>query len=221
MTFVSTYHSLFSFYGQQNWWPADSRFEMMVGAILTQNTSWNNVEKAITYLKAANCLSLEGIAGLKPVALAELIRPAGYFNVKAKRLKNLCHWLVEQGGVRQVDRLSDKQLRRELLSVNGVGPETADDIVLYAFSRPVFVIDTYTRRIFSRLGLIDENETYESLRRLFESVLANEIPEREEQVRVFNEYHALIVIHAKTACRKRPHCDNCCLRRQCPQLINF
>ena len=215
MTFLSVYQNLFKHYGPQHWWPADSAFEVIVGAVLTQNTAWSNVEKALDSLKQVKVLSANKILALSPMDLAKLIRSAGYFNVKAKRLQNFCHWFLQQGGMKKLQRWDDKSLRNGLLSVNGIGPETADDIMLYAFHRPVFVIDAYTRRIFSRLGLIKGEESYESLRRLFETALSKKIKQRDEQVSVYNEYHALIVLHAKDICRKKPRCDECSLRRQC------
>jgi endonuclease-3 related protein len=216
MTFLSVYRTLYKHYGPQHWWPGDTPFEVMVGAVLTQNTAWSNVEKAIANLKQARALSLNKIAAMPAATLAQLIRPAGYFNVKAIRLHNFCRWLQQQGGVRAVARRDDDGLRHGLLSVNGVGPETADDMVLYAFERPVFVIDAYTRRLFARLGLVAGDEGYETLRHLFEAELGKKIKQREEQITLYNEYHALIVIHAKDVCRKKPRCDECCLRRQCP-----
>ncbi len=215
MTFLSIYRSLHRHYGPQHWWPGETLFEIMVGAVLTQNTAWSNVEKAITNLKRARALSLSKIAAMPVQELARLIKPAGYFNVKARRLQNFCHWLQQQGGEKIVQQWDDNRLRHGLLSVNGVGPETADDMVLYAFERPVFVIDAYTRRLFARLGLVGGDEGYETLRHLFESGLSKTVKQREEQVKLYNEYHALIVIHAKDVCRKRPRCGECCLRRQC------
>jgi endonuclease-3 related protein len=202
------YELLHAAYGPQQWWPGDTRFEIMVGAVLTQNTAWINVERAIVNLEASGALSLEGVLALSAEALAELIRPAGYFNVKARRLLNLCHFIRQQGGEQ---RLADRQtdaLRPALLEVNGVGPETADDILLYAFERPVFVIDAYTRRIFSRLGMISGDEPYEHLRQGFQQGLGPDVA-------LYNEYHGLIVSHAKQACAKRPLCDDCCLRGEC------
>lgn len=215
MTFLSVYRTLFKQYGPQHWWPGDTPFEVMVGAVLTQNTAWSNVEKAIANLKQANSLSAKKIADMPADELAQLIRPAGYFNVKAKRLQNFCRWFLQQGGEKALQQWDDDALRHGLLSVNGVGPETADDMVLYAFNRPVFVIDAYTRRIFARLGLVTGEEGYETLRHLFERELGQKIKQRDEQVTIFNEYHALIVLHAKDVCRKKPRCDECCLRRQC------
>jgi len=181
----------------------------MVGAVLTQNTAWTNVERAIANLKRARALTPEAILRAGPKRLAGWLKPSGYFNVKARRLKALCQWLKALGGVRALARLSTHDLRHGLLSVNGIGPETADDIVLYAFERPVFVIDAYTRRIFARLGHIEGDEGYETLRHLFETTLGEDVP-------LFNEYHALVVAHGKAICRTRPKCHDCCLRLACP-----
>lgn len=181
----------------------------MVGAVLTQNTAWGNVEKAVHRLKAAQALRAETIVELPPDALAELIRPAGYFNVKARRLQSLCRFLLDAGGESALQALPTGELRRRLLAVHGVGPETADDILLYAFGRPVFVVDAYTRRIAGRLGLLDGGESYESVRRTFEQGLGPDVP-------VFNELHALIVRHAKMHCRKTPLCAGCPLSEPCP-----
>ncbi|VAW90878.1 Endonuclease III [hydrothermal vent metagenome] len=208
-TIYSVYTTLRRHYGAQTWWPADSDFEVMAGAILTQNISWTNVEKALDCLKDADCLSCDAILTLTHDELAALIKSSGYFNVKAKRLKNYCFWYAQQKKL--ASRLTDN-LRDDLLSINGVGPETADDILLYAFQRPVFVIDAYTRRLFSRLDLISRDESYEVLRTLFEKKLVK----RKNKVELFNEYHALIVNHAKHTCRARnPDCADCCLRTQC------
>ena len=202
------YQVLFRRYGKQNWWPADSAFEIMVGAVLTQNTSWINVEKAIDNLKQADALSAEAIVNASAKRLADLLRPSGYFNVKARRLQAYCQWLLAEGGEAELARRDTDTLRRQLLNVHGIGPETADDILLYAFGRPVFVIDAYTRRLFSRLGVIDGSEPYETLRGLFENTLASD-------PQLFNEYHALIVIHVKDCCRPKPRCEQCCLAGQC------
>jgi len=206
---LAVYQRLHGAHGPQSWWPGDTRFEIMVGAVLTQNTAWTNVEKAIANLKTAHALTPEAIAAAPHRRLAAWLRPSGYFNVKAQRLRAFCRWLLEQGGERRLARWPTARLRAALLTVHGVGPETADDILLYAFNRPVFVIDAYTRRLFRRLGVIDGGEHYESLRELFEARLGADVP-------LFNEYHALIVAHAKEVCRPRPRCAGCCLRRMCP-----
>jgi endonuclease-3 related protein len=204
---------LYAANGRQNWWPGDGVFEIMVGAVLTQNTAWTNVEKAIANLKKARALSPEAIVKAHHRRLAAWLRPSGYFNIKAKRLRALCRWLIEQGGVNSLTKLPTSDLRHALLNVHGVGPETADDILLYAFNRPVFVIDAYTRRIFARLGLIVGDEPYEILRNRFEDELGFSAP-------LFNEYHALIVIHGKDVCKKRPLCGSCCLTNGCPSAVS-
>jgi endonuclease-3 related protein len=180
----------------------------MVGAILTQNTNWKNVERALNNLKQAGALDPDSILATHHKTLASWLRPSGYFNVKSKRLRNLCRWLVKNGGVGELQRMRTPVLRNALLSVYGVGRETADDILLYAFDRPVFVIDAYTRRIFSRLGMIRGNEDYEVIRRLFESKIGAEPSD-------YKEYHALIVLHGKTVCRPAPYCEECCIRKLC------
>jgi endonuclease-3 related protein len=199
------YHALYTCYGPQYWWPGDSPFEIMVGAVLTQNTAWSNVERAIANLKAAGLLELSALLQTPEPALAQQIRPAGYFNVKARRLLGLCRFLAEH---QELAGLDDHELRERLLAVHGIGPETADDILLYAFERPVFVIDAYTRRLFARLGLVEAQAGYETLRRAFEQALGPD-------VQLYNEYHALIVRHAKEVCRPKPACGSCCLAVLC------
>lgn len=227
MRLLPVFIRLHEHYGPQHWWPGETPFEIMVGAVLTQNTAWANVERAIANLRRARALEPERILRVPPRALAAWIRPAGYFNVKARRLRNFCRWYLERGGYQALKKEDTATLRHDLLSVNGVGPETADDILLYAFERPVFVIDAYTRRIFSRLGLAEDGEGYEHLRRRFEAGLEKELRRPpaaldgacRDRVRLFNEYHALIVAHGKTVCRVRPNCPGCCLSRACPSKI--
>lgn len=212
MSLKQVYQKLFKVYGPQHWWPADSPFEVMIGAILTQNTAWTNVEKAIHNLKENSALDPEVIVSTHQQRLASWLKPSGYFNIKAKRLKNYCQWYLAQGGYQALNKQATNDLRHALLSVNGIGPETADDILLYAFQRPVFVIDAYTRRIFSRLGLLDAEQGYEHLRQYFE----NNLQQEQDRVALFNEYHAMIVDHAKDVCRKKPFCQTCCLLKICP-----
>ena len=212
ITIPGIFHRLFAANGHQRWWPGDSAFEIMIGAVLTQNTAWTNVEKAIANLKCAKALSPEAIVRAHPRRLAAWLRPSGYFNIKAKRLKAMCRWLIEAGGVNKIAKFTTHDLRQVLLNVHGIGPETADDILLYAFNRPVFVIDAYTRRIFARLGLIAGDEHYETLRSQFESELGS-------SVSLFNEYHALIVVHGKDVCKKRPLCGSCSLAEDCPSVM--
>lgn len=213
MPLQQTYDSLYVHYGRQHWWPGETAFEVMVGSVLTQNTAWTNVEKAIANLKHADLMTAEKIVTTKHDKLASLLRPSGYFNIKAKRLRNFCEWYVKHGGWVTLSRWPTTKLRAALLSVNGIGPETADDMVLYAFKRPVFVIDAYTRRLFARLGLVSGEERYETLRAVFEDGL-KDLPAN-KRTQLFNEYHALIVRHAKDVCRKRPLCETCCLALQC------
>jgi endonuclease-3 related protein len=202
------YRALRNTYGVQPWWPAESAFEVVVGAVLTQNTAWSNVEKAIDRLKAAGLLSLPALLECEHETLAEAIRPSGYFNIKARRLRNLCAYLDQQGGLEVFAGRGTGDQRSGLLSVNGVGPETADDILLYALHRPVFVIDAYTRRLLHRLGLTQGVESYEELRAGFERALADDVA-------LYQQYHALIVVHAKAVCRKTPACGRCALSAQC------
>ena len=203
-----TYRTLLRAYGPQQWWPGDTPFEIMVGAVLTQNTAWTNVEKAIANLKAVDALSAEAIVAADPLRLAEWLKPSGYFNIKAKRLRAFCVWYLAQGGYDGLARRDTATLRADLLAVHGIGPETADDILLYAFARPVFVIDAYTRRIFARLGLIAGDEPYEELRAFCERHIRAD-------VQTYNEFHALIVVHGKDVCRPKPRCERCVLRRHC------
>ncbi len=210
----NTFQHLLTCHGPQNWWPANSPFEVMVGAVLTQNTAWVNVERAIANLTANAVLLPERILAVDEAQLAEWLRPSGYFNIKARRLRNYCRWYTDAGGYSELSKQSNEDLRRALLTVNGVGPETADDILLYAFERPVFVIDAYTRRLFARLGMIQGNEGYEPLRCALEQALGTDTA-------IFNEYHALIVAHAKDICRVRPRCSECVLRKGCPSAGSF
>ena len=199
---LEIYRRLDECYGPQHWWPADSPFEIMVGAILTQNTAWTNVEKAINNLKDAKALNVHALIELSEESLAKLIRPSGYFNVKSKRLKHFVGWFETEGRFNGLKKLNNEMLRKRLLDVNGIGPETADDILLYAFERPVFVIDAYTRRLFKTLNLIDGTEPYETLRQFFESSLVSDVG-------LFKAYHALIVRHAKEKCTHQSNCLHC------------
>lgn len=198
------YDLLFERFGPQDWWPGETPFEVMVGAILTQNTNWTNVEKAITNLKNASVLSPDKLYHIDIKKLAELIRPAGYFNIKAKRLKNFLEWFFEnyEGKLVSIEKVRTSELREQLLSVKGIGPETADSILLYALSRPVFVVDAYTARICARHHLIDEGADYHQIQEFFESNLPCDL-------QLFNEYHALIVKLGKDFCKPRPKCEEC------------
>lgn len=202
------YELLYTAFGPQHWWPGQTPFEIMTGAILTQNTSWANVEKAIRNLKSAKMLTAEAIHRIEPSDLAELIRPAGYYNIKAKRLKDFVGWFFNnyQGSLANLERINTDQLRAELLGVKGVGRETADSILLYALSRPVFVVDAYTARIMVRHGLIEPDADYEQLRELFESNL-------QQDVQLYNEYHALLVRAGKDFCKPKARCPGCPLEK--------
>ncbi|MHC5061378.1 MAG: endonuclease III domain-containing protein [Planctomycetota bacterium] len=201
---IQIHDLLFDRYGPQHWWPGETAFEVIVGAILTQNTNWTNVEKAIANIKAVDALTPQKLYNMSADELAELIRPAGYFNIKAARLKNFLNWLFENydGDLDGLENLSADLLRHELLGVKGIGPETADSIVLYAFGKPVFVIDTYTCRALGRHGLIEAGADYEQVREFFESNLPTD-------VKLFNEYHALFVCVGKEYCRPKPKCRDC------------
>jgi endonuclease-3 related protein len=234
------YRSLLSRYGPQNWWPAQSRFEVIVGAYLTQNTNWTNVEKAITNLRRAHALSLSAIRDLPLSQLQRLIRPSGYFRQKAIRLKNFIRYLDSRysGSLNRMFSQPTAQLRAELLALNGVGPETADSILLYAGNHPVFVVDAYTRRILERHGLISPKATYEDIRELIEHAVSSASPEsvqveqpgadprhpesrmsrmqRQQLAQNYNELHALIVRVGNEYCRSIARCEGCPLKEFLP-----
>jgi len=211
------YRLLLNHFNHRNWWPGDSPFEVMVGAILTQNTSWKNVEKAMANLKEAGVLSPEKILELSPsleskINLPSLIRSSGYFNQKAKKLQTLSRWFLDRADGK-VGKLIDTEthiLREELLNLNGVGPETADSILLYAFERPVFVIDAYTKRIMFRIGITEEKSSYHDLQLLFESNLPRDI-------QLYNDFHAQFVALGHNYCRPKPICQNCPIQLHCNQ----
>ncbi|MEX0731931.1 MAG: endonuclease III domain-containing protein [Aquisalimonadaceae bacterium] len=202
------YRELLAWCGPRHWWPADHWFEVMVGAVLTQNTAWINVEKALARMRGHGLLAPEPLLAAPPEQLAESIRSAGYYNLKTRRLRNLTTTLLEDGGLEGWANRETWSLRERLLSINGVGEETADSILLYVFRRPVFVIDAYTRRIFARLGHVQGNEPYRALAGIFEQALGEDEP-------VYNEYHALIVALGNRVCRPRPLCGECPLQLRC------
>ncbi len=206
------YRAMHRRWGPQYWWPGRSRLEVAVGAILTQNTAWTNVERAIGRLRRERALNLQVLHDTDPSTLAEWIRPAGYFNVKARRLRAFTQMVHDRFGGRldRLWKLDDDALRSVLLGVNGIGPETADSIMLYAAARPVFVVDAYTRRFLMRHGWITERATYDDIARLFTDALPRD-------VKLYNEYHALIVRLGKTTCRSRALCDTCPLKRWLPE----
>lgn len=211
---MDLYRRLYDRFGPQHWWPAQTPLEIMIGAVLTQNTNWKNVEKAIANLKAAALLEITKLFQMELQSLAEQIRPAGYFNVKARRLKNLMAWLCTQydGKLEALQDQPTAQLRQELLAIGGIGPETADSILLYALHRPVFVVDAYTARILGRHRLIEPGADYEQIQSLFQNALPQETP-------LFNEYHALLVQCGKEFCKPKPHCQGCPLE-ELPHEVN-
>jgi endonuclease-3 related protein len=222
---IRCYNILIRQFGSQGWWPLSKggmqtkhhsgppkndldRWEIIVGAILTQNTSWKNVEKAIENLNKAKLLSIDKIMKTDVKKIAQLIRPAGYYNQKAERLK------IAAGYFDAHFRNKTIPNREELLKVKGIGPETADSILLYAFEQPYFVVDAYTRRIFSRFGIIKKDATYDEIQKFFMDSLNHE-KNREKRVELFKEYHALIVELAKRNCRAKQDCKECILKNKC------
>ena len=209
------FDALFAAHGEQRWWPGRTPFEIIVGAILVQNTSWTNASSAIANLRAARLLSPRAIEKSSLAKLTRLVRPSGYFRQKARKLKAFVRFLGEhhRGSLKAMFRTPTRQLREQLLRVHGIGPETADSILLYAGNHPIFVVDAYTRRILERHGLAHGNESYDEVRGLFEQSLPN-------QPRLFNEYHALLVHTGKHHCFKRaPVCSNCALRSFLPRPV--
>lgn len=220
------FDKLHSTYGNQNWWPVTGKghvpeysggpknekhkFEIIIGAILTQNTAWKNVEKAIKHLNKNNLMSVDVIRKVKREKLGKLIRSAGYFNQKSERLKTIADYLHKNynGSIKRLFDKPIEQLRQELLSIKGIGPETADSIILYSSRKPIFVIDAYTKRIFSRIGVCEETCRYDELQSKFHQNL-------EKDEKLFNEYHALLVELAKQNCRKTPICSTCPIRQNC------
>jgi len=210
---LKIYSLLLKEYGKQHWWPVTSNqpeFEIIIGAILTQNTSWKNVEIAISNLRKNNLIRVEEIKGINKNKLAALIKPSGYYNQKAERLKIFAEYITANynGNLNKFLIKDTAKLRKELLTIKGIGPETADSIILYAAKKPVFVVDAYTKRIFTRLGMINKKSSYEEIQSFFQERLKN-------NVNLFNEYHALLVKHAKQYCRTRPLCSGCPLKGDC------
>lgn len=200
---LAIYRALATAFGPQRWWPGETTLEIVVGAVLTQNTNWANVEKAIANLKTYELLSLEKLATLSPEIIAHHIRPAGYYNLKAKRLQNLLRAIHDQGDLAAFLAQPAERLRQTLLAVKGIGPETADSIILYAANQPIFVVDAYTHRLLLRHNLISEEADYQEIQELFMDNLPADPA-------LFNEYHALIVRCGKEFCKKsNPNCAAC------------
>jgi len=212
----SIYNVLFRSYGPQHWWPGDTPFEVLVGAVLTQNTSWTNVEKAIFNLKRERVMTFSRLFNVPPGKLALLIRPSGYFNIKTKRMRNLLMFIHNHysGSLARMFSADPTRLRDQLLGVTGIGPETADSILLYAGEKPFFVVDAYTKRVFSRQGLIADNADYRAVQGLF---MKNLTP----TAIFYNEYHALIVRIGKEHCKKvKPLCSDCPIHTQCQRHVS-
>jgi len=205
---MQVYELLTAHYGEQHWWPAESSFEMMVGAILTQNTRWESVEDAIQNLKNANMLNPESILSSDSEQLERMIRPSGFFRQKSRRLIELSSFFLAHGGTHGLKQWSIQSLRARLLDVHGIGPETADSILLYALDKPLFVVDAYTKRVFSRLGMFEATMKYDDVQKFFAQRLPDSLP-------LFQEFHALIVKHAKQHCSSKPQCDGCPLFSFC------
>jgi endonuclease-3 related protein len=225
------YKRLLAFYGPPGWWPivnpstSQSEYHMMaprhesdffeiaVGAILTQNIAWKNVDTALTSLKSRDILDPVSLRNISTAQLAGIIRPTGYYNQKAKKIKNFIAWYGRyNNNYRNLCRREPGELREDLLAINGIGPETADSILLYALNVKIFVVDAYTKRVFTRLGFLNGNLKYQEIQELFHTHFKGSAPEN-------NEYHALIVAHGKNFCKKKPLCDTCCLHNLCGKYI--
>ena len=210
----SIYAAMSAHYGPTHWWPGDTPFEIAVGAILTQNTAWTNVEKAIVNLKRERLLHPKRMMGASVETLERAVRPSGYYRQKAHRLRIFCEYLSKQygGSMKNMAKRATETLRQELLALHGIGPETADDILLYACEKPVFVVDAYTRRILARHGLVAETIGYDALQTLFHENLPMDIS-------LFKEYHGLIVYTGKDFCRRLPRCEGCPLAGMSRQTL--
>ncbi len=201
------YHLLCKAFGPQRWWPGETPFEIAVGAILTQNTNWGNVEKAINNLKKQKSLNAKTLHNMADKKLALLIRPAGYYNIKTKRLKNFLDFFTNhyKGSIEKMKTEDKEALREKLLNINGIGPETADSILLYALEKPIFVIDAYTKRVLKRHNVVSEKADYYELQEIFHKNLP-------QDTTLFNEFHALFVKLGKDFCRTKPRCEACPLK---------
>jgi endonuclease-3 related protein len=210
--FLTVQRLLLKRYGPQHWWPGETPFEVMVGAVLTQNTSWRNVTRAIANLRARDLMEPAALYAVPNEELAELIRPAGYFRLKAKRLRTLLDYVMDRwaGSLEEMFEAPTEQLRAELLEINGIGPETADSILLYAAGKASFVVDAYTYRVCVRHGWIEPEVDYEGLKEFFESALPEDVP-------LYNELHALLVRVGHEHCRRRPKCEGCPLEEMLPE----
>jgi len=210
---LDIYQRLLAHFGPQHWWPAEESFEVIVGAILTQSAAWVNVEKAIANLRAAKALSPGTLRQLSLSKLATLVHPCGYYNAKAFKLKSFAFWLGNHydDDLGRLFASKTADLRQQLLSIHGIGQETADSIILYAANKPIFVIDAYTRRIIKRIGLAPDKNSYAAYQAFFMKHLPPDTG-------LFNEYHALLVCQGKNVCRRHPLCQQCCLNDICPSM---
>ena len=204
---MEIYDLLYNAFGPQRWWPGETPFEITVGAILTQNTNWGNVEKAINNLKKQKSLNAKTLHNMADKKLALLIKPAGYYNIKTKRLKNFLDFFTNhyKGSIEKMKTEDKEALREKLLNINGIGPETADSILLYALEKPIFVIDAYTKRVLKRHNVVSEKADYYELQEIFHKNLP-------QDTTLFNEFHALFVKLGKDFCRTKPRCEACPLR---------
>ena len=204
---LPVYETLFRAIGPLHWWPGETPLEIIIGAILTQNTNWENVDKAITNLKQKNWLSLKKLLEIPETELAEAIRPSGYYNQKAKKIKIFVRYIYKSysGSLKKMAGQPLEKLREELLDIYGIGPETADSILLYAFEKETFVVDAYTRRILIRHGWMTKEATYEDIRQFFLTHLPRD-------VQLYNEFHAQIVFVGKHYCKRNPECEGCPLK---------
>ena len=209
------YVTLLGHYGDPMWWPADTPFEMCAGAILTQNTSWRNAERAIAGLKKLNLMTASAIAGTAPDELEQVIKPSGSYRQKARRLRLFSEFVLERygGRVEHMREVRVDTLRKELLSIHGIGPETADSILLYACDKPVFVADAYSRRILGRLGIAPGETSYRALRSMVEGRLRADAP-------MYNRLHAVLVEFGKLQCRQEPLCSSCFVSSRCRYGLN-
>lgn len=206
---LKIFSNLYSFYGHQDWWPGDTPFEIAIGAILTQNTNWSNVQKAIENLKKQGLLSPERLNKISTEKLSQLIKPSGYYNIKAKRIRAFLDFLFDyyHGSLKMLKEQETNYIRGQLLSIYGIGPETADSILLYALGKPVFVVDSYTKRVLSRHRILNYNSSYDEFQDLFHNEL-------DRDVQLYNEYHALFVKVGKDYCKPKPLCERCPLAEE-------
>jgi endonuclease-3 related protein len=205
---LNIFHTLLESFGKRNWWPGETEIEIIIGAVLTQNTSWKNVEKAITNLRNDNALNIDVLYKMDKERLAYLIKPSGFYNIKSKRLMNLINVLHDDmsGNIYDLKEIDMWDIRDKLLGINGIGRETADSIILYALNKPIFVIDAYTKRFLNNHGIHDGNKSYDELQDLFMKNLPHD-------TYLFNEFHALIVCLCQRFCKKAPLCRGCPLER--------